>query len=122
MSPKVLFSLDGGANNKRIEFWMNEGVLNGFIGGSVNIAIGNTTITEGRYKAAIAYDELGNQAFYVNGVQIGVSSTPYTIANLDNLRFNIWSGGSIYKTSIKTNDVKIYNTRLSNSELAALTS
>ena len=119
---KVLFSLDGNAYNKRIEFWMNEDVLNGFIGGSVNIPIGNTTITKGRYKAAIAYDELGNQAFYVNGVQIGISTTPYTISNLDNLRFNVWSGGSSLKTSIKTKDIKLYNTRLSNSELAALTS
>ena len=118
---KVLFNLDGNANNKRIEFWMNGYVLNGFIGGSVNIPIGNITITEGRYKAAIAYNELGNQAFYVNGVQIGISTTPYTISNLDNLRFNVWNGSSNLKTSIKTKDIKLYNTRLSNTELQQLT-
>jgi hypothetical protein len=118
---KVLFNLDGNANNKRIEFWMNGYVLNGFIGGSVNIPIGNITITEGRYKAAIAYNELGNQAFYVNGVQIGISTTPYTISNLDNLRFNVWNESSNLKTSIKTKDIKLYNTRLSNTELQQLT-
>ena len=118
---KVLFTIHGNAGNKRIEFWMNNYVLNGFIGGSVNIAIGSTSIASGRYKAAIAYDENGNQAFYVNGIQIGTSLTPYTISELTSLIFNSYVGGSTYKTASNINNLQLYNTRLSNSELAALT-
>ena len=117
----VLFTIHDNANNKRLELWANNNVLNGFIGGSVNIAIGNTTITNGRHKAAIAYDESGDQAFYVDGVQIGTSSTAYTIASLTGIRFNNWSGSGTYKTKEGVKQTLLFKTRLTNEELATLT-
>lgn len=118
---KVLLSIHDGASNKRLEIWSNGLEVNGFIGGSVNIAIGNTTISEGRHKLALAYNQSGDQAFYVDGVQIGTSNTVYTIAALTELSYGIFSGSSVYAANGNINNTKIYNTRLSNSELATLT-
>jgi len=116
---EVLISVHDGASNKRLEIWANGSVVNGFIGGSVNIGIGNTTISEGRHKLALAYNQLGDQAFYVDGVQVGTSSTAYTIAALTQLSYSTYSGSLAANESV--NQVQLYNTRLSNSELAALT-
>ena len=116
---EVFISVHDGASNKRLEIWANGSVVNGFIGGSVNIGIGNTTISEGRHKLALAYNKLGDQAFYVDGVQVGTSSTAYTIAALTQLSYSTYSGSLAANESV--NQVQLYNTRLSNSELAALT-
>ena len=119
-SVQVLLSVHDGASNKRLEIWANGSVVNGFIGGSVNIAIGNTTISEGRHKLAVAYNQSGDQAFYVDGVQVGTSSTAYTIAALTQLSYNLYDGSRYYANG-SVNQTQIYNTRLSNSELATLT-
>jgi hypothetical protein len=118
---KVLLSAHDGASNKRLEIWANGLVVNGFIGGSVNIAIGNTTISEGRHKLALAYNQSGDQAFYVDGVQIGTSNTVYNIAALTKLSYGRFNGSSSYAANGNINNTKLYNTRLSNSELATLT-
>jgi len=118
---QILLSAHDGASNKRLEIWANGLEVNGFIGGSVNIAIGNTTISEGRHKLALAYNQSGDQAFYVDGVQIGTSNTVYTIAALTELSYGIFSGNTDYAANGNIYNTKIYNTRLSNSELATLT-
>ena len=117
----VLFTIHDNANNKRLELWANNNDLNGFIGGSVNIGIGNTTITNGRHKAAMAYNESGDQAFYVDGVQIGTSLTAYTIASLTGIKFNNHIGGGVYKTKEGVKQLLLFKTRLTNAELEALT-
>lgn len=114
----ILASPHDGAANKRIEIWANGSTINGFIGGSSNIAIGSTTISNGRHKIAVAYKS-GDSAFYIDGVQIGVSSTSFTIAALTKFSFNAFSGVYVALEQIK--DAKLYNTRLTNAELAALT-
>jgi len=115
----VLASPHDGSTNKRVEIWANGSVINGFIGGSVNIAIGNTTISNGRNKIALAYKS-GDSAFYVNGSQIGVSSISFTISSLTKFSFNSFSSASTAFQNV--NQAKIYNTRLSNTELQNLTS
>ena len=77
------------------------------------------TLTDGNYKAAFAYKQ-NDFVLYVNGVQIGTDSSgavPTTSQVLVGERFNT----DTYKIADGIKDTKLYNTRLSNSELAALT-
>ena len=73
-----------------------------------------------RVKVAYAY-ESGNIALYINGNQAGVLSSTFTFPTTlddiflsDEVYFN-------YPESIKFNQVVIFPTRLSNAELAELT-
>ena len=117
---QILLSIHDFATNKRLEIWSNSAQVYGFIGGSVNISIGDTTITNGRHKIALAYDQSGNQAFYVDGVQIGTSATAYTIAALTACNFSYLNNGQ-YHFNGNVNQALLFKTRLSNEELAALT-
>jgi len=115
---QVLFSAHDGAANKRLEIWSNNDVVNGFIGGSVNIAVGNTTISNGVHKIALAYKS-GDSVFYVDGVQIGTSATSFTISALTTLAFKQYTG--LLKPTEGTKQTLVFKTRLTNAELAAIT-
>ena len=85
--------------------------------GGVSISGGNI-VTGQRYKVAFAY-ETNDYAAYVNGVQVGVD-TSATYPTMSSIFLNSYSNGTeIQKKEIK--DFKLYNTRLSNAELQALT-
>jgi hypothetical protein len=115
---QVIMSLHDNANNKRVEIWANASSLYGFIGGSSSFNIASLTATNGaRYKVAVAYKS-GDSAYYVNGTQIGTDSTTFTIS-LTSLIFDYWGGG--YPPNAKVNEAIIFPTRLTNSELASLT-
>ena len=116
---QVIFSVHDNASNKRIEIWANSAVVNGFVGGSTSIPIGQTTITNGRHKIAVAYDQSGNQAFYLDGVQIGTSATTYTISSLTVCSFNVWN--STLPLNGDVHQAELYKERLTNAELATLT-
>ena len=75
-------------------------------------------LSKGVHKIAGAYKQ-NDIVFYVDGVKKGED----TSANIPpcNLLGLGYENGTIYNNSDPYNQVKIYNTRLSNSELAALT-
>ena len=84
----------------------------------VNLQTASGSLTAGTYKLALAYAS-GDFAFYVNGTQVATSSTGgviggYTIVRLGN-----------FDTSLFFNDriraVALYPNRLTNDQLAALT-
>ena len=85
-------------------------------GGSIltfSISIGN------RDKIAVGYDS-SNSNVYVNGSSIGTSFFT-NVAELNKVSLGCNEvGGSIFNDTIK--ETKLYNTRLSNAELQALTS
>jgi hypothetical protein len=87
-----------------------------FNGGSlvVNINDNNYGLTSGIHKIAFAYKQ-NDYILYVDGFVVGseISATVPTVNDFDLSHSN---GGSM-----KYNQTKLYNTRLSNSELAALT-
>ena len=72
-----------------------------------------------RYKCAWAY-KFNDFVLYINGVQIGTDNSGVVPLNMSKLSAyaSTTSDASFFSP---TNDVKLYNTRLSNSELAALT-
>ena len=96
----------------RIEYYLRSG-------GSQPIGGGTTLFdTDKRVKIAFAYKS-GDSSVYINGAQVTTSTTTTMPVNLSIIKFA--RGNSTADFSGKTNDFKLYNTRLSNSELAALT-
>ena len=98
--------------NDNITFYGTNGSNNWSIQGT-GLFVGGQTI-----KIAGAYKD-NDITLYVNGIQIGTNTTA-NAPQTEKLRFaNNTSGSLGYLGSHK--DVKLYNTRLSNSELQALT-
>ena len=91
---------------------------------SLNLANIQGTIAIGKIKAAIAY-KTNDIAFYVNGVQVGVISSGSIdfdgVVDILTIGHFSLNGGQYFPSSRPFNDVKLYNTRLSNAELQALT-
>ena len=122
-SSQYVGALSDGSSSNRIQFLNNSSQQwQLFISASTissNINLTTNTSGVGRYKIAIAY-ESGNVAYYINGVQKGTSSETFTFSNL--LHFDL---GQRYDDDFylfnPIIEAKLYNTRLSNSELATLT-
>jgi hypothetical protein len=75
--------------------------------------------TNGRLKVALAYKS-GSSAIYVNGVQKAVSSAALTLTSISNLFLNQNAGGG-EKEILPTYQALLFTTRLSNAQLATLT-
>ena len=90
-------------------------------GGSYQFTNNSFNPTEGaRYKLAFAYKQ-NDFALYINGTQIATDLSG-TVPTMNQITFgNYYNNQSNLSNSVKINDLKLYNTRLSNSELAALT-
>ena len=97
--------------------------INAFVynGGSSLFNIVSPAIS-GRFKCAIAYKS-GDTAFYVNGTQIGVNTTTFTpAAGLDEIYIGSYSSPYFaYDHPVECNQALVFKTRLSNEELATLT-
>jgi len=90
-------------------------------GGSTQATITTATsfFAEGdRLKCAIAYDDR-DMAFYINGTQVNTAA-PNLIPACDDIRFGNYDGS--IKADQRVNRVLLFDTRLSNGNLATLTS
>ena len=90
-------------------------------GGSTSFSNNSFNPTEGaRYKLGFAYKQ-NDFALYINGNQIATDSSG-TVPSLNQITFgNYYDNRVSFQDSVKVNDFKFYNTRLSNAELQALT-
>ena len=89
--------------------------INGGIPFDVNIPTQYTPLNTD-LKFAIAFKS-GDSAVYINGVSVNTSTSTFTIPEqFDNFYLNF------SEVKAKFSEIKLYNTRLSNSELQALTS
>ena len=89
-------------------------------GGVTQSTINTSTsyFTDGdRLKCAIAYKE-NDFAFYINGTQVGVD-TSGSVPNVSDLKFARYNGAIAANQEV--NAVALYKTRLTNTELATLT-
>jgi hypothetical protein len=76
-----------------------------------------SSITAGRYKMAIGYAN-NNTAFFINGTQVGTTDTTCSVPAMSRLQM----GNTIFGPSDgKVNQVTLFKTRLTNAELASLT-
>jgi hypothetical protein len=112
-------SINNGTSLDRVVVFSGSGLLFAQVRvGNVNQFSVNTPVLVGtRYKAAIAYKG-SDFAFYVNGNQIAVGSTG-TVPTCSVFSYDAGSGGSPFLG--KNNSSQLYKTRLTNTELAQLT-
>jgi hypothetical protein len=90
-----------------------------YVGGANVVAINGTTFVNGqRYKIAMAY-KLNDFVYYLNGTQMGTDTSAGVPSSMANLRTDTPYGGK--STSQKYNSVIFFPTRLTNAELASLT-
>jgi len=121
---RYIFHLSDGTANNRIYMAFSgasSNILRGriFSGGTLQCTIDSSTITSnGTYKLALAYKN-NDIAFYINGVQIGVdtSATIPTGSRVD--VGNNYAGASQFSDGISAASIR--GTRLTNTQLAALT-
>ena len=116
-------SIDDGTNQNIffINNYNNTLTVSLLNGGSSQFYNNSYNPTEGaRYKLAFAYKQ-NDFALYINGNQIATDSSG-TVPTLNQITFgNYYNNQLNLANSVKVNDFKLYNTRLSNSELATLT-
>jgi len=115
--------LSDGTSTNRIQFLNNSSKqFQLFISASTissNINETTSVVTSGSYKVAIAYKS-GDVSLYINGVQEATSTETFTFQNLTHIDLGQRYDNNLFLYN-PIKEVKLYNTRLSNSELAALT-
>jgi hypothetical protein len=96
----------------RIEYYLRSG-------GTQPIGGGTTAFdTDDYVKVAFAYKS-GDSAFYVNGTQVITSTTTTMPVSLSSLKFSRGNNTGVFEG--RTKDLRVYNTRLTDQELIALT-
>jgi hypothetical protein len=114
---------DGTASN-RIEFYKFTGNIIYFdrISSTQSAAtgLGSSALTAGIFKVAIAYKS-GDTTMYINGTQVGAIQTQtFTFSSLTKINIgSSRSDGQAFNDRIRS--LALYTTRLTNAELAALT-
>ncbi len=116
------WSINDGSSSNRVYMGFNNSDFisqvrssSGAAQASFTTGLNNNT----RYKCALAY-KFNDFVLYINGVQIGTDNSGVVPLNMSKLSAYA-STSSDAPFFSPTNDVKLYNTRLSNSELQALT-
>jgi hypothetical protein len=115
--PVLWYMKDGGAGERYVELYSNGNLVYLESNGSTIANITKTGLAVGRHKCAIAYKN-NDMVFYVDGVLIGtdVSGTPSGFSTFG-LQYYI----STYTGQQKVNQALLFKTRLTNAELATLT-
>lgn len=115
--PVLWYMKDGGTGERYIELYPNGNLTYVEYNGAVIASITKTALTVGRHKCAIAY-ATDDFVFYVDGVQIGTdtSGTPGAFST-----FALQYYSSSYFGQQKVNQVALFKTRLTNAELASIT-
>ena len=113
---------DGTTNNRAFIRLASSGVIRaiGVFAGSTEFNIGSTEYTTGtRYKIALAYKN-NDVVLYINGSNAGSTSTTTISGTLSRLGFDVFTNGAQTIVS-PVNAGILFKTRLSNAELAQLT-
>jgi hypothetical protein len=116
--PVLWYMKDGGSGERYVESYSNGNLVYAEVNGSGVVAvITKTGLTIGRHKCAIAY-KTNDFVFYVDGVQIGTdtSGTPSGFST-----FGLQYYLSAYTGQQKVNQALVFKTRLTNAQLAELT-
>ena len=83
------------------------------------VTITSGVLAQGRYKAALAY-KANDCVFYLNGSLVGTDGSN-TIPTCNALRLENYANSPTYQEKTEINQAQLYTTRLSNAELATLT-
>jgi hypothetical protein len=107
-------TINDGTNFIYLQKYIDNKIYTGVYNGSFVGSITSSVLTSGRKKIAFGYI-LNSLILYINGVSIGTDLTS-TIPTCDRLSLTVSNTGSI-----ETNNFILFPTKLTNSELASLT-
>jgi hypothetical protein len=118
-----IFRIDDGTNNNTIALdYINDGAqrfrINGSNAGFVNVATPNFLLNT-TYKVACAYKST-DSTMYINGAPIASSNGSFTF-NGTLSRILVSDAANLLVPAMKLSSFALYTTRLTNAELAALT-
>jgi hypothetical protein len=121
--PARILEIGTGAATNRILIRLNSSLINslGTVGGAQQWSLNTSTISSGIYKIALGYAQ-NNVALYINGALIASSASANIPSSMDNIYLGYSpyvSGGNYFNNRIRA--AAIYPTRLTNSQLSALT-
>ena len=106
---------DATTANLRGQVYLNTGATN------LNITTTFPLVVGTRYKAAFAYKS-GSFAIYINGTSVATSATAVTFPTLSAVSLNnYWGVATNDGGRMTTNQAILFKTRLTNAELAELT-
>jgi hypothetical protein len=112
----IIIEVNSGASNQRVLIYYSSTTILCFANAGV---FSYSQTTSERLKIAFAYKS-GDSALYVNGVQKAVSSDSLSYSSLSQL--NIGSNYAFGQpTNSPTNEAVLFKTRLTNAEIASLT-
>jgi len=107
-------------SGNKIEIYRDINLIYTEIASSNSFSLIKTGVTVGRYKIAFAYSS-GSNAMYINGDLISSNSTSFAFTSTLNDIYVNSRGGSSYIEQSEYSQVQLYKERLTNAELAALT-
>jgi hypothetical protein len=116
-NPVLWYMKDGAAGERYVELYSNGNLVYVDAGNVTNATITKTGLTVGRHKCAIAY-ATNDFVFYVDGVQVGTdtSGTPNGFST-----FGLQYYNAAFNGQQMVNLATLFPTRLTNAELASLT-
>jgi hypothetical protein len=115
--PVLCYMKDGGVGERYVQLYSTGNLRYLENNGAAIATITKTGLSVGRHKCAIAYAN-NDMVFYVDGVQIGTdtSGTPSGFSTFALQYYN-----AAYLGQQKVNQVLLFKTRLTNAQLAELT-
>jgi hypothetical protein len=118
---EVVMSLQGATTSSYFEMYYNNNTLNANIYNTGSPQAGYTSSTQasGRYKIAFAY-KANDFAMYINGTQVMTDSSG-TVPTLSNWAIGYDFASGLYQFGNSVNQAILFPTRLTNAELASLT-
>lgn len=116
------FGITGGSATRLIIYYNASQIVINFRVNSVIVYSKAITTTNTRIKIAIGY-KLGDLAVYMNGqlIETNALSADFTTYNISRFDFNAGSIGTTNQFQGRTNQALVFKTRLTNDELATLT-
>lgn len=116
----IAYRIDDGTSGNAMHLYFDGSQLNAFIAvsGATQASISSGTPSLGRHKLALAY-KANDIAFYVDGTLIG-TDTSASIPTCSAFRMNGSTSGTLI-SSFQANQAILFKTRLTNAELAQLT-
>ena len=118
----VRYSISDGSNSNNIYIELSSSSVSavGRLSSVNQFSIYSSQTITNYNKIAIKYKQ-NDFALWINGVEVGTdtSGNTYPANTLDSFQFNRGDGGILFYGNVK--DVRVYNTALSDQELAALT-
>jgi hypothetical protein len=116
----MFISIRPNSTNKIEVYRDGTSIFGDVLGNNVSVVLSRVANPAGQYKIALAYKS-GQTALYINGTSVGTSTTAFSFAvSMADLFLNLRSGPTFVEQTFY-NQAALFPTRLTNAQLAQLT-